>query len=116
DDAALDPELAGRERDEPPDEVQRRRLAAPGRAEQTEELARVDAEGDAVERDGVAVLLCDVDDLDRGRGGVGHRRLRLRPATAAVRDRSGRLAGGAGRLSGGVLSPTIRLTGMTCDA
>jgi hypothetical protein len=59
-------ELAGRERDEPADQVEGRRLAAARRAEQAEELARVDAERDAIERDGVAVLLGDVDELDRG--------------------------------------------------
>ena len=47
DTTALDAQLAGRERDEAADQVERRRLAAAGRSEQAEELARLDPERDA---------------------------------------------------------------------
>ena len=63
----LDAQLAGRERDEPADQVERGGLPATGRPKQAEELARLDLERDPVERHGLAVALGDVDELDRGR-------------------------------------------------
>jgi spermidine/putrescine transport system ATP-binding protein len=56
-----DPDLAGRRVDEPADQVERRRLSAPRRAEQAEELALADLEVRRTYRHLGAVVLRDVD-------------------------------------------------------
>ena len=58
---------------EPGDGVQQRGLAAAGRSEQADELARGDVQIDAIERDDAAELLAHAPDLD---GGLRHARAR----------------------------------------
>src|SRR5439155_5103921 len=65
-----DQDRAGRRRDEAADQVQGRRLAAAGRAEQAEELALGDLEVDRAERLLRAVALRDPAELDRGGNGA----------------------------------------------
>ena len=62
---AGDPHHAAGRFDESTDHVQRRRLAATRRSEQTEELAVPDVQVDRVQRDRVAVTLLDATQFDR---------------------------------------------------
>src|SRR6185312_11027248 len=67
-----DPDLAGRRVHEAADQVERRRLAAPGRTEQAEELALADLEVRRADGDLRAVVLRHVDQAD---GGIGAHRV-----------------------------------------
>ena len=90
---------------EPADAVEQRRLAGAVRPDEPEDLAGLDREGDAVERDNAAETQCDVADFEqrpgcdegrrrragRRRGDVNHRR----PSAATARaGRSSRLPPG----------------------
>ena len=65
DDAPVDQDVAGADRLEPGDHVEKRRLAAAGRAEQDEKLAVVGRQADVGERRVDAELLRDVPDFER---------------------------------------------------
>src|SRR4029079_2122371 len=63
---AVDSRAPGRRRDQVADDAQQRRLAAAGRPDQRDELARVDLEVDVLQRDRAALeLLRDALDRDR---------------------------------------------------
>ena len=62
---AVEQDLAAVRPLEAGDQPQRRRLAATGRSEQREELAAVDVQVDAVDRDDVGELLAQRDEIDR---------------------------------------------------
>src|SRR5690606_32882001 len=83
---AVDPDGAARCLLEAADEVECRRLAAAAGAEQGEELPLADHEVELVQGDGLAEVLCDPLQLDRGGGhGVAHARP---PDVFAPRPRS----------------------------
>src|SRR6185312_2111506 len=66
--AAEEADGAGGRADKPQHHPQRGRLAGPVRAEVAEDVARLDAEVDVLDRDQVAVALAEAPDLDREAG------------------------------------------------
>src|SRR5262249_61870481 len=86
-----DEDLAGRRPDEAADQVQRRRLSAAGRPEQTEELALGDREVERLQRIVAAVALGHTVQPDGGRrrrAHVAHPQLeRLTSSTGTLRSR-----------------------------
>jgi hypothetical protein len=67
---ALEPDVTFVRRVEPGDDVEGGGLAGAVRADQTDDLARLGVEGDAVERDDPAEMLGHILDLEEGQGGI----------------------------------------------
>src|SRR5216684_1127692 len=97
---------------EPADTVEEGGFARAIRADQTEDLALLDREGDAVERDDAAKAHSDVADLEQGRPRGGGRLTRRRQigASPAARHRwpPSMVATHTGRASGAFL-PVVAL-------
>ena len=77
DHALVDEDVAGRRLDEPGDRHEDRRLAGPRRAQQREEIAAPDREGDVVDGAHPTVVLAETPDVERvgplGQHGAGAR-------------------------------------------